>query len=125
MQLQGGICAASHLRLAFLELALLDQAAVAAPAHRLGHILLGRSPLVALGVLGHKVTHFPTLCRPNCTTWLVAGEVFPTDVRAFFHGISAAFGKAGAAAASAIFTQISDRDTFYASAIAGGWAWGS
>jgi hypothetical protein len=30
---------------------------------------------------------------PNCTTWLVAAEVFPTDVRATFQGISAAMGK--------------------------------
>ena len=60
---------------------------------------------------------------PNCTTWLVAGEVYPTDVRAFFHGISAAFGKAGAAIASAIFEQVSTRDTYYASAAAGEWDW--
>lgn len=55
------------------------------------------------------------------TTWLVAGEVFPTDVRAFFHGISAAFGKAGAIAATAIFSQLADKpqDTFYVSAAAG------
>lgn len=56
---------------------------------------------------------------PNATTWLVAGEVFPTDVRAFFHGISAAFGKAGAIAASLIFSRISTQDTFYTSAGAG------
>ncbi|GAB4816605.1 hypothetical protein N2152v2_003651 [Parachlorella kessleri] len=56
---------------------------------------------------------------PNCTTWLVAGEVYPTDVRAFFHGISAAFGKAGAAIAAAIFENVSTRDTYYASAAAG------
>eukprot|EP00889_Picochlorum_renovo_P006677 jgi/Picre1/33707/NNA_001186.t1 len=42
---------------------------------------------------------------PNATTWLVAGEVFPTDVRAFYHGTSAAFGKAGALAASQIFKE--------------------
>lgn len=30
---------------------------------------------------------------PNCTTWLVAAEVFPTDVRGTFQGISAAMGK--------------------------------
>lgn len=56
---------------------------------------------------------------PNATTWLVPGEVFPTDVRAFFHGISAAFGKAGAIAASQIFSRISTQDTFYTSAASG------
>lgn len=56
---------------------------------------------------------------PNATTWLVAGEVFPTDVRAFYHGISAAFGKAGALAASQIFNRISEQATFYVSAGAG------
>jgi hypothetical protein len=39
------------------------------------------------------------VCRnqfgPNCTTWLVAAEVFPTDVRATFQGTSAAMGKVG------------------------------
>jgi len=53
------------------------------------------------------------LCR------LVAGEVYPTDVRAFYHGTSAAFGKAGAIMASEIFTNISDRNTFFVSAAAG------
>jgi hypothetical protein len=56
---------------------------------------------------------------PNCVTWLVAGEMFPTDVRASSHGISAAFGKAGAIMATQIFSRISVRDTFYVSAGAG------
>ena len=33
---------------------------------------------------------------PNATTWLLPGEVFPTDIRATCHGISAATGKVGA-----------------------------
>lgn len=56
---------------------------------------------------------------PNATTWLVAGEVFPTDVRAFYHGISAAFGKAGAIMASELFRTMSTQNTFYVSAGAG------
>lgn len=56
---------------------------------------------------------------PNCTTWLVAGEVFPTDVRAFYHGISAAFGKAGAIAATQLFSHLTTQNTFYVSAAAG------
>lgn len=45
--------------------------------------------------------------------------MYPTDVRAFYHGFSAACGKAGAIMASEIFTNISDRNTFYVSAAAG------
>jgi MFS family permease len=53
---------------------------------------------------------------PNSTTWLVPGEVFPTDVRAFFHGISAAVGKIGAIVAAQVFSSVSTQATFYASA---------
>ncbi|KAI3423024.1 hypothetical protein D9Q98_010708 [Chlorella vulgaris] len=56
---------------------------------------------------------------PNCTSFLVAGEVYPTDVRAFFHGISAASGKVGAIMAASIFSQVDTVTTFYASAGAG------
>lgn len=30
---------------------------------------------------------------PNATTWLLAGEVYPTEMRAVGHGLSAATGK--------------------------------
>jgi len=33
---------------------------------------------------------------PNATTWLVAGEIFPTDIRAGYHGFAACMGKLGA-----------------------------
>jgi len=33
---------------------------------------------------------------PNSTTWLVAGEIFPTEIRTMNHGIAAAMGKLGA-----------------------------
>ncbi|PRW58781.1 proton phosphate symporter [Chlorella sorokiniana] len=56
---------------------------------------------------------------PNCTTWLVAGEVYPTGVRSFFHGMSAAAGKVGALVAAAAFSHISARAAFYASSAAG------
>ena len=61
----------------------------------------------------------PPQFGPNCTTFLVAGEVFPTGVRSFFSGISAAAGKAGAVAAAAAFPQVSTQTAFYASAGAG------
>ena len=37
---------------------------------------------------------------PNATTWLVAGEIFPTNIRAGYHGFAAAMGKVGAIIAS-------------------------
>ncbi len=37
---------------------------------------------------------------------LSPSQVFPTDVRAFFHGISAAAGKLGAILAASIFSQV-------------------
>ena len=52
---------------------------------------------------------------PNATTYVVPGEVFPTDVRAFFHGISAATGKLGAIAASQVFASASITTIFYVS----------
>jgi hypothetical protein len=52
---------------------------------------------------------------PNATTYVVPGEVFPTDVRAFFHGISAAVGKLGAIAASQVFSSASITTIFYVS----------
>ena len=61
---------------------------------------------------------------PNATTYVVPGEVFPTDVRAFFHGISAATGKVGAIAASQVFATASITTIFYTSAGCGffaGW----
>ena len=33
---------------------------------------------------------------PNCTTWLIAGECFPTAIRTTNHGIAATVGKVGA-----------------------------
>ena len=36
-------------------------------------------------------------------------QVFPTDVRAFFHGISAAAGKLGAIIAATVFTRVGAR----------------
>ncbi|GBF93836.1 proton phosphate symporter [Raphidocelis subcapitata] len=56
---------------------------------------------------------------PNSTTWLVAAEVFPTDVRATFQGVSAAWGKAGALAADVLFAYVSVRTSFFLSAAFG------
>ncbi|KAK1741598.1 inorganic phosphate transporter [Skeletonema marinoi] len=43
-------------------------------------------------------------CGPNCTTFLIPAEVFPTEMRTVCHGISASAGKLGALIASILFT---------------------
>ncbi|CAE7223809.1 unnamed protein product [Rhizoctonia solani] len=45
----------------------------------------------------------------NTTTFLYPAELFPTRYRAFAHGISAAFGKAGAIISSLAFNSLSKR----------------
>ena len=45
---------------------------------------------------------------PNATTWLVAGEIFPTNVRATNHGFAAAMGKVGAIIAALWISYITD-----------------
>jgi hypothetical protein len=49
----------------------------------------------------------------------LAAEVFPTDVRTTFQGVSAASGKVGAILADVIFSYVSQRTTFYLSAAFG------
>lgn len=50
---------------------------------------------------------------PNSVTFLVAGEVFPTPVRATAHGFSACIGKAGALLASVLYNYIDTQTKFY------------
>lgn len=45
---------------------------------------------------------------PNATTFIVPGEVFPSRVRGFAHGISAATGKLGAILSGVLFNYLSD-----------------
>lgn len=52
---------------------------------------------------------------PNCTTFLVAAEVYPTVVRATGHGLSAASGKLGALVPEIIFNYVSNRTRFWIS----------
>ena len=44
---------------------------------------------------------------PNATTFIIPAEVFPTRVRAFGHGTSAAFGKMGAILSALLFNYLS------------------
>ncbi|KAJ9091458.1 hypothetical protein QFC19_009101 [Naganishia cerealis] len=50
---------------------------------------------------------------PNCTTFLIAAEVFPISVRATAHGFSAACGKLGALAPAVLYNYIDDRTKFW------------
>jgi hypothetical protein len=50
---------------------------------------------------------------PNSVTFLVAGEVFPTPIRASAHGFSACIGKAGALLATVLFNYIDTQTKFY------------
>ncbi|KAI1168760.1 major facilitator superfamily domain-containing protein [Nemania serpens] len=49
---------------------------------------------------------------PNSVTFLVAGEVYPTQVRASAHGFSAMIGKAGALLASVLYNYIDNQTKF-------------
>ncbi|KAL7471094.1 hypothetical protein ACHAXS_011396, partial [Conticribra weissflogii] len=51
-------------------------------------------------------------CGPNCTTFLIPAEIFPTEMRTVCHGISAASGKLGALIASILFNVIEETDLF-------------
>jgi hypothetical protein len=50
---------------------------------------------------------------PNCTTFLIAAEVFPISVRATAHGFSAAMGKLGALAPAVLYNYIDDHTKFW------------
>ncbi|KAI0483030.1 major facilitator superfamily domain-containing protein [Xylariaceae sp. FL0804] len=50
---------------------------------------------------------------PNSITFLVAGEVFPTQVRASAHGFSAMIGKSGALLASVLYNYIDSEKRFH------------
>ncbi|KAI5926757.1 major facilitator superfamily domain-containing protein [Camillea tinctor] len=50
---------------------------------------------------------------PNSVTFLVAGEVFPTQIRASAHGFSAMIGKSGALLASVLYNYIDTPTKFY------------
>lgn len=58
-------------------------------------------------LISHTSTTQPTDFGPNTTTFIIPAEIYPTDVRATCHGISAAFGKAGAAVGAAGFLKLS------------------
>ncbi|RXK37001.1 Pi-transporter A-1 [Tremella mesenterica] len=50
---------------------------------------------------------------PNCTTFLLAAEVFPISVRATAHGLSAASGKVGALVPAIVYNYVDSRARFW------------
>jgi MFS family permease len=56
----------------------------------------GMTTAVAPFLLVYGVSYFFTEFGPNVTTFVLPGELFPTQVRATGHGISAGIGKFGA-----------------------------
>ncbi|KAI9741624.1 MAG: hypothetical protein M1834_000008 [Cirrosporium novae-zelandiae] len=50
---------------------------------------------------------------PNCVTFLIAAEVYPTPIRATAHGFSAACGKLGALTAAILYNYIDTQTKFY------------
>lgn len=54
-----------------------------------------------------NVSQTPNPFSKNLTTPQIPAEIYPTDVRSTCHGISAAFGKAGAAVGASVFLKVS------------------
>ena len=50
---------------------------------------------------------------PNCVSFIVAAEVYPTAIRATAHGFSAAWGKLGALVAAVMYNYITIEQRFY------------
>jgi len=61
------------------------------------------SSKIALIFAGFMLFDFMTNLGPNAQTYLLAGEVFPTEVRGMGAGFAAAFAKIGAVATAFLF----------------------
>jgi MFS transporter, putative metabolite transport protein len=72
---------------------------------------------IALIFVGFMLFNFMTNIGPNAQTYLLAGEVFPTEVRGMGAGFAAAFAKIGAVATAFLFpillTAIGTRALLY------------
>lgn len=69
---------------------------------------LSETTLLVLYVIGQFLFN----AGPNTTTFIVAGECFPTRYRSTAHGISAAMGKVGAVLAQVISIPLLQRSNF-------------
>ncbi|KAK4055359.1 hypothetical protein OIO90_003197 [Microbotryomycetes sp. JL221] len=61
----------------------------------------------------YYLSSFFTQFGPNCTTFLVAAEVYPASIRATAHGFSAAMGKLGALAPTVLYNYIDNHTKFW------------
>ncbi|KAF2763982.1 MFS general substrate transporter [Teratosphaeria nubilosa] len=61
----------------------------------------------------HYLSSFFNQFGPNCITFLVAAEVFPTSVRATAHGLGAATGKLGALVLAIVGSYTTAQQQFY------------
>jgi PHS family inorganic phosphate transporter-like MFS transporter len=68
----------------------------------------GMTTMVAPFLLVYGVSYFFTEFGPNVTTFVLPGELFPTQVRATGHGISAGIGKLGAFIGVFLFPVLQD-----------------
>jgi hypothetical protein len=75
---------------------------------------LSSTALVAM----YLTSSFVGQLGPNATTFLIPTEIFPTEMRTFCHGISAASGKLGALLAAVLFNYLSQLDMFMLSGYA-------
>ena len=50
---------------------------------------------------------------PNCTTFLLAAEIYPAPIRSTAHGVSAAIGKLGALAPTILYNYIGNQTKFW------------
>jgi PHS family inorganic phosphate transporter-like MFS transporter len=64
------------------------------------------SDITALFLILYGATYFFASFGPKMTTFVIPSEVYPTEVRAFCHGISAAAGKLGAIIGTYAFKYI-------------------
>ena len=72
-----------------------------------GHdwFLAGSEPRQWLFLFLYSLTFLFSNFGPNTTTFVIPGEIYPANVRATAHGLSAASGKIGAAAGAYFFPQ--------------------
>jgi len=68
----------------------------------------GGTAKIALIFAGFMLFNFMTNMGPNAQTYLLAGEVFPTEVRGMGAGFAAAFAKIGAVATAFLFPILLD-----------------
>jgi putative MFS transporter len=68
----------------------------------------GGASKIVLIFAGFMLFNFMTNLGPNAQTYLLAGEVFPTEVRGMGAGFAAAFAKIGAVATAFLFPILLD-----------------